>query len=95
MEEVKKTATNKDEAAPNHTERIKSQVLVKIGKPPRLDRVDVSRHHGGKYRVEIWQQPEPERNLAVTLAPRIGLSYYLTVSDTGEIIDSDPPLTKL
>jgi hypothetical protein len=95
MEEVKKTATNKDEAAPNHTERIKSQVLVKIGKPPRLDRVEVSRHHGGKYRVNIWQQPEPERNLAVTIGSRIGLSYYLTVSDTGEIIDSDPPLTKL
>jgi hypothetical protein len=102
MEKVKKTLTNKDEAAPvgqpqkpNHTERIKSQVLVKIGKPPRLVRVEVTRHHGSKYRVNIWQQPEPDRNLAVTIAPRIGLSYYLTVSDTGEIIDSDPPLTKL
>jgi len=95
MKEGKKTATNEDEAAPNHTERIKSQVLVKIGKPPRLDRVEVSRHHGGKYRVDIWQQSEPERNLAVTIGPRIGSSYYLTVSDTGEIIDSDPPLTKL
>jgi len=102
MEKAKKTPTNKDEPAPmkppqeaNHTERIKSQVLVKIGQPPRLDRVEVSRHHGGKYRVNIWQQPEPEKGLAVTIAPRIGLSYYLTVSDTGEIIDSDPPLAKL
>ena len=102
MEKVNEAATNKDEVAAieqpqeaNHTERIKSQVLGKLGRPPRLDRVEVSRHHGSKYRVNVWQRPEPERNLAVTIAPRIGLSYYLTVSDTGEIIDSDPPLTKL
>ena len=94
--------TNKDEAAPvkqpqevNHNERIKSQVLATIGKPPRLDRVEVSRHHGSKYRVNIWQQPESDKNIAVTISPRIGLSYYLTVSDTGDIIDSNPPLTKL
>lgn len=79
----------------DHTEKIKCQVLAKIGRPPRLHRVEVSPHHGRKYRVNIWQQPEPERHLAVTIAPRIGLSYYLTVSDTGEIIDSDPPLAKL
>ena len=102
MEKAKKTHTNKDETAPpeqhrepNHTERIKSQVLAKIGKPPRLDRVEVSRHHGSKYRVNIWQQPEPDKSIAVTIGPRIGLSYYLTVSETGEIIHSDPPLTKL
>ena len=102
MEKIDEAATNKDEVAAirqpkeaNHTERIKSQVLGKIGRPPRLDRVEVSRHHGSKYRVNVWQQPEPERNLAVTIAPRIGLSYYLTVSDTGEIIDSDPPLVRL
>ena len=97
MEKAKNTSPNKDEAAavPNHTEKIKSQVLAKIGKPPRLDRLEISRHHNGKYRVNIWQQPEPKKNFAVTIAPRIGLSYYLTVSDTGEIIDSNPPMTKL
>ena len=80
---------------PNHTEKIKSQVLAKIGRPPRLDHVEVSRHHNGKYRVNIWQQPEPNKDFVVTPAPRIGLSYYLKVSDTGEIIDSNPPLAKL
>ena len=97
MEKTKKTLPNKEEPAvvPNHTEKIKSQVLAKIGRPPRLDRVEVSRHHNGKYRVNIWQQPEPDKNIAVTTGPRIGLSYYLTVSDTGEIIDSNPPMTKL
>ena len=99
MEKAKNTSPNKDEAAavgqPNHTERIKSQVLAKIGKPPRLDRLEISRHHNGKYRVNIWQQPEPNKDFAVTFAPRIGLSYYLTVSDTGEIIDSNPPMTHL
>ena len=102
MEDVKSTPTNKDEAAPmiepqeaNHRERIQSQVLAKIGRPPRLDRVEVSWHHGSKYRVNIWQQREQDRNLAVTISSHIGLSYYLTVSDTGEIIDSNPPLAKL
>jgi hypothetical protein len=97
MEKVKNIPTNKEEivAVPNHAEKIKSQVLAKIGKPPRLTRVEVSRHHGGNYRVNIWEQPEPDKKLAVTLSPRIGPSYYLRVSDTGEIIDSDPPLKQL
>ena len=96
MENVKPPVANEQEPAapPNHTERIKSQVLAKVGKLPRLDRVEVSRHHNGKYRVNIWQQPVPDKTMAVTTAPRIGLSYYLTVSDTGEIIDSNPPLAK-
>ena len=95
MEEVEK-ATVKEEpvAVPNHTGRIKSLVLAKIGKPPRLDRVEVSRHHSGNYRVNIWEQPEPSKDIAVTIGPRIRASYYLTVSNTGEIIDSNPPLTK-
>ena len=97
MEQVKMAAPKKEEpvAAANHTEKIKSQVLAKIGKPPRLDRVEVCRHHNGNYRVNIWQRPEPDTSFAITFAPRIGLSYYVKVSDTGEIIDSQPPLTKL
>jgi hypothetical protein len=96
----KTTAAEKEPAAveqpkPNHTEKIKSQVLAKIGRPPRLHRVEVSNHHNGKYRVNIWEQPEPVKNLAVTAGARIRSSYYLNVSDAGEIIDSNPPLTKL
>jgi hypothetical protein len=97
MEKIEKPAPTKEEpvAVPNHTEKIKSQVLAKIGKPPRLDRVEVSQHHNGNYRVNIWQQPEAKKNIAVTASPHIRASYYLKVSDTGEIIDSNPPLTKL
>ena len=97
MENVEKADTKKEEAVavPDHTQQIKSQVLAKIGKPPRLDRVEVSQHHGKKYRVNIWQQPEPDKTIALMIAPRIGLSYYVTVSDTGEIIHSNPPLIKL
>ena len=102
MEKIKKTLTNKEEPAvaeqpeqPSRKEKIKSQVLAKIGKPPRLDHVEVSHHHNDKYRVNIWQQPEPDKNIAVTIGPRIGLSYYLTVSDKGEIIDSKPPMIKV
>ena len=102
VEMAKNGPTNKEETAAveaprevSHTERIKSQVLAKIGRPPRLDHVEVSRHHHGNYRVNIWEQPEANKNIAVTSSIRIRSSYYLTVSDTGEIIDSNPPLTKL
>ena len=46
MEKPKKTPPNKEElvAVPDHTEKIKSQVLAKIGRPPRLDHVEVSDH---------------------------------------------------
>ena len=96
MEKAEKAA-KKSEAppAPNYTEKIKSQVLAKIGKPPRLHRIEVSKHHNGKYRVNIWEQPEPDKSLAVTVAARIALSYYLTVSETGEILSSNPPMTKV
>lgn len=98
-EKAERTFPNKYEVAavkePNHTEEIKSQVLAKIGRPPRLDHLEISRHHGGNYRVNVWQQPEPDKTFAVTFAPRIGLSYYLKVSDTGESIASNPPMTRL
>lgn len=97
MEMVEKTNPKNEEpvVAPNYTEKIKSQVLAKTGRPFWLERVEVSRHHGGKYRVNLWEQSEPNKDLAVTLGARIRSSYYLTVSDTGEILDSNPPLAKL
>jgi ABC-type Zn2+ transport system substrate-binding protein/surface adhesin len=101
MAKIKMASVKKKEPAavkqpePNHTEKIKSQVLAKIGNPPRLHRVEVSNHHNGKYRVNIWEQPDPVKNLAVTVSARIRSSYYLKVSDAGEIIDSNPPLAKL
>ena len=82
-------------AEPNHTEKIRSQVLEKVGRPPRLDRVEVCRHHDGNYRVNIWGQLEPTGDFAFSMAVHILSSYYLKVSDTGEIIRSNPPLTKL
>jgi hypothetical protein len=102
MERADKSLTNRGESPsveqpkqPNHTEKITSQVLAKIGNPPRLDRVEVCRHHHGKYRVNIWQQFQGNKSIAVTPSSRVGLSYYLTVSETGEIVHSDPPMTKV
>ena len=67
MAKVDKAAPKKEEpvAVPNHTEKIKSQVLAKVGRPPRLHRVEVCRHHNGNYRVNIWEQPEPTGDFAV------------------------------
>ena len=95
MEKVDKTAPKTEEpvALPDHTEKIKSQVLATIGRPPRLHRVEVSRHHNRNYRVNIWERPEQIENFAAS-GVHIRSSYYLKVSDTGEIIHSNPPLTK-
>jgi hypothetical protein len=97
MEKVEKVSPKSEGpvTVSDHAEKIKSQVLAKIGKPPRLDHVEVSRHHDGNYRVNIWEQPKPDKSFAITLAPRIGRSFYLKVSDTGEIVDSDPPMIRL
>ena len=100
MEKTKNIPTKKDEVVleqlkPNHTAKITLQVLAKIGTPPRLHRVEVSNHQNGKYRVNVWEQIEPDKTVAVAAGLRVGPSYYLTVSDTGEIIDSKPPLAKL
>jgi hypothetical protein len=100
MAKTKSTPTNQDQAAAvveqpkplDHTDKIKSQVLAKIGSLPRLAHVEISRHDSGKYRVNVWQQMEPDKNIAITTGLRIGLSYYLTVSDTGEIIHSNPAM---
>lgn len=102
MEKAEKSPANQGESAvaerpkrPDHTEKIRLQVLAKIGIPPRLDRVEVCQHHNGKYRVNIWQQFELNKSIAVTPSSRIGPSYYLTVSDTGEILHSEPPMTRV
>ena len=97
MAKVDQPAPQKNEPAaiPNHTEKIKSQVLEKVGRPPRLHRVEVCRHHDGNYRVNIWEQHEPTGDFSYSVCVHIRSSYYLKVSDTGEIIGSNPPLTKL
>ena len=97
MAKVDQAAPKKDEpvAESNHTEKIKSQVLEKVGRPPRLHRVEVCRYHDGNYRVNIWEQLEPMGDSVFSRAVHIRSSYYLKVSDTGEIIRSNPPLTKL
>jgi hypothetical protein len=79
----------------DHTGKIRSQVLAKIGRPPGLERVEVSQHHNGNCRVNIWARSKPNKSVLVTVGSRILSSYYVKVSDTGEIIASNPPLTKL
>ena len=97
MTNIDQAAPTKDQsvAASNHTEKIKSQVLEKVGRPPRLHHVEVDRHHHGNYRVNIWEQLESVGDSAYSTNVHIRSSYYLKVSDTGEIIRSNPPLTKL
>ena len=97
MAKADQAAAKKDEpvAIPNHTRKIETQVLEKVGRPPRLHRVEVCRHHDGNYRVNIWEQLEPMADSALSLGVHIRSSYYLKVSDTGEILRSNPPLTKL
>ncbi len=66
-----------------------------VAKQSHLHRVEVCRHHNGNYRVNLWEQPESMVGFAVAIGARIRSSYYLKVSDTGEIIHSNPPLINL
>ena len=97
MAKVDQAAPKKDEpvAVSNHTETITSQVLEKVGRPPRLHRVEVCQHHNGNYRVNIWEQRELSGEFALSNCVHIRSSYYLKVSESGEILHSNPPLAKL
>ncbi|QDV45299.1 hypothetical protein Enr13x_51750 [Stieleria neptunia] len=97
MSKIEQAATQKDapSAGSEHTEKIKSQILDKVGRPPRLHRVEVCRHHNGNYRVNIWERLEPTGDTAFSTRAHILASYYLKVSDSGEILHSNPLLTKL
>lgn len=97
MAKVDQAASEKDEpvAESVHTEKIKSQILEKIGRPPRLHQVEVCPYQNGNCRVNIWEKLEPTGDSAFSTRVHIRSSYYLKVSDSGEIISSNPPLTKL
>jgi ABC-type Zn2+ transport system substrate-binding protein/surface adhesin len=41
-----------------------------------IDRCENTKHHNGNYRVNIWEQPKPVKNIVVTIAARIRSSYY-------------------
>lgn len=97
MAKVDQPAPQKNEPVEelDHTEKIKSQILGIVGRPPRLHRVEVCRHHNGNYRVNIWEELEPVGDFNLSARVHIGASYYLKVADSGEIVRSNPPLTKL
>ena len=97
MSKVDQAAPQKEatSAGSEHTEKVKSQVLDQVGRPPRLHRVEVCRHHNGNYRVNIWERLEPTGDTAFSTRAHILASYYLKVSDSGEILQSNPPLAKL
>ncbi len=78
----------------DHVQKIKMQILEKAGRPPRLHHIEVCQHHNGNHRVNVWEKLEPTGDTAFSTAVHIGASYYLKVSDSGEILHSNPPLTQ-
>jgi len=96
MAKVDQAATQKEGpvAESDHTDKVKTQILEKTGRPPRLHHVEVCRHHNGNHRVNVWENLEPTGDSAFSSRVHIGASYYLKVSESGEIIQSNPPLTQ-
>ena len=97
MAKVAQAVPERDEpvAEPNHAEKIRSQVLEKVGRPARLYRVEVCQHHNGNYRVNTWENLDPTADSGICRNVHIWSSYYLKVSESGEILHSNPPLAKL
>lgn len=96
MAKVEKDVPQKGESASaaDRAQKIKRQILEQTGQSPRLHRVEVCQHHNGNYRVNVWETVEPTGDTAFSTAVHIGASYYLKVSDSGEILHSNPPLTQ-
>jgi hypothetical protein len=96
MAEVEQAApkqeTTKTES--DHTQTIKTQVLEQTGKPPQLHHVEVCAYHNSNYRVNVWEKVSPTGDSAYSTTVHIGASYYVKVSDSGEILNSNPPLTQ-
>lgn len=97
MTKVDQEVPQKDKPAetPDHAAKIRAQVLEKVGRPPGMHQLEVCQHHNGNYRVNLWEKSEPVGDFALSARLYIRSSYYLKVSDTGEILTSNPPLTKL
>lgn len=95
MSKVDQDALQKSgsEEKSDRTRKIKTQILEKAGRPPRLAHVEVCQHQNGNYRVNVWEKLDPAGDCVHSTALHIGASYYLKVSDSGEILESNPPLT--
>ncbi|KAA1258839.1 hypothetical protein LF1_13630 [Rubripirellula obstinata] len=96
MSKVDQEAPQKVETAAqsDHTVTIKTQILEITGRPPRLHHVEVCQHHNGNYRVNVWENLAPTGDSEYSTTVHIGASYYLKVSDSGEILSSNPPLAQ-
>ncbi len=94
MAKVEQEAPQKGEstAGLDRVQKIKLQILERTGQPPRLHHVEVCEHHNGNFRVNVWEKLEPTGETAFSAAVHIGASYYVKVSDSGEIVHSSPPL---
>jgi hypothetical protein len=67
---------------------IGGSVLGDLGRPPDLQRVQVRHLWDSCYRVNVLTGCD-------VVSPRIAHSYFLTVSETGAILSSAPPLVRL
>ncbi len=96
MAKVEQEALQKGESTAelDRAQRIKYQILEKTGQPPRLHHVEVCQHHNGNYRVNVWEKRTSTGDNAFSTDVHISASYYLKVSDSGEIVHSNPPLTQ-
>lgn len=96
MAKVEQEAPQKGTSATElvRSQKIKTQILEQTGQPPRLHHVEVCQHHNGNYRVNVWEKRTSTSDNAFSTAVHIGASYYLKVSDAGEIVYSNPPLTR-
>lgn len=66
---------------------VAAAVVQALGAPPNLLRVQARPLWGDRYRVNVFVG---ESNAQATLAG----SYFVRANAAGEVIESDPPLTK-
>jgi hypothetical protein len=65
---------------------IRERLLLALGEPSELSRVQVKPLWGNRYRANVF--------VGTGFAVRMAHSYFLAVGDEGEIVSASPPLKR-
>ena len=78
----------------NRKEKVIRQVLDVTGEIDNLHEIKASNVFGNNWRLDIWCWYLHPNTLESTRAYRIDYSYFITIDETGAILESTPELGK-
>ena len=73
---------------------IKQSILRYLGHPPNLHKINVTSVNGDNYRITIYCH-RFNKLLLMGMENYIAHTMFVKVDENGEILESNPPITKL